>query len=353
MLQFDACLISNVHYQKLELNPKQYTLVEQSVSLIREGERAIINASGTGSGKSYMTIAMALELNLPLFIVCQKHIAGKWDRLCQSYGVSYHTIISYQSLAGTSPKLNHPWLVRTDFKTGIPYQTPSDSTKATKESKPRVTTTYQVTEAFQRLVNQGILLVFDEFQHIKNPNITSRACHCLSRSVTLHADSASYLVAMSASPFDHEEHANMLLKLIGYIDSSTSRLYHRTKSPTKDVVLDGLQRLIDKARVIDPLATEAISLSNITQKNINTICYQLYLIIKQRIVLGIYEIILPPDVTATMRNVFYHIDSKYASRLQSAIKELASSARTSANEYRNHQNPRYVYPSAKYSSIRS
>lgn len=309
MLQFDACLIPGVSYHQLELNPKQYQLVEQAVSLIKEGERAIINASGTGSGKSYMTLGMALELKRPLFIVCQKHIAGKWDRLCQAYGVSYHTIISYQSLAGTSPKLNHPWLTRTDVASG----------------KSRIITTYQVTDSFLRLAHQGVLLVFDEFQHIKNPNITSRACHCLSRVITLHPTSTSYLVAMSASPFDHEKHANMLLKLIGYIDSSAPR--PRMKHPPPATLREGLEPLIEKARLIDPPATDALSLSNLTLKTINAVCYQLYLIIKRRIVLGIYEIRLPSDVTVTMRNGFYRIDSKYASQLQLAITELAASSR--------------------------
>lgn len=58
--------------------------------------------SDTGTGKTYVTIAMALELDLPLFVVCMLAGMDKWQRLIQYYGAKCVAVGNYEFFKTTN-----------------------------------------------------------------------------------------------------------------------------------------------------------------------------------------------------------------------------------------------------------
>ncbi len=52
--------------------------------------------SDTGTGKTYVTLALALELDLPVFVVCMLAGMDKWQRLIQHFGVKCVAVGNYE-----------------------------------------------------------------------------------------------------------------------------------------------------------------------------------------------------------------------------------------------------------------
>lgn len=56
--------------------------------------------SDTGTGKTFTTLALALELGLPLFVVCKLAGMAKWIKLSQKFGVKVYGIGNYEYFKG-------------------------------------------------------------------------------------------------------------------------------------------------------------------------------------------------------------------------------------------------------------
>lgn len=297
--------------EKIILRDYQKSLVNDILKLHSEGEKGILNITRTGLGKSYMSLATAKRLKLPVFIVCPGMVINKWTKLCLDYDIYYYEIISYQSLAGVSKKLNHPWLQRID------------NTTTSTNGRSTTITNYTVTNEFIKVAEKGVYLIIDEVQTVKNPNATSRACIRLANAV--FKSNTSYLIGLSASPFDDESNAVTIMKLLGCIDDS-QRLYHKYG---EKIVCEGLESLFVKCETIDEKLTKEIRALEINSKSIKNICYRLYNIVKQRIALGVNNVqeSITNNVKATMRNVFYNINESFIKQLQDAINGLVQATK--------------------------
>jgi superfamily II DNA or RNA helicase len=293
----------------------QERIVSYTLDYFAQGNRSIVNVTKIGLGKSYMTIATAQRMGLPLFIICAKSMIHKWSVTCKEYNVPCLEIITYNSLAGNNDQLNHDWLIR--------------SSKISTSDKGRNTKNinYIVTPAFQQLANQGMILVIDEVHSIKNVNMTSRACLRLANAVTLNEQSRSYFIGLSATPFDDPAKAITLMKLMGLIRSDKSdKLYHYDST---GVVQDGIKNLFQKCMQVDPVATQLITSRTINKRTIKEIAYDLYGIIKRVAIVGIFKMSEETIRAATTHchNVFLHIHPDFASHLQNAINKLMESSK--------------------------
>jgi superfamily II DNA or RNA helicase len=62
----------------------------------------VIDASDTGTGKTYCAIATCALLNLTPFIICPKSVISNWITVCKEFGVSYLGVSNYEMLKGGS-----------------------------------------------------------------------------------------------------------------------------------------------------------------------------------------------------------------------------------------------------------
>lgn len=64
-------------------------------------ENVVLDASDTGTGKTYCTIALCKMLNLNPFIICPKSVINTWLEVCTLFGVKIFGIANYEMLKGS------------------------------------------------------------------------------------------------------------------------------------------------------------------------------------------------------------------------------------------------------------
>ncbi len=77
----------------------QVAHVYQLMEVLRIKNR-VIDASDTGTGKTYCAIATCALLNLTPFIICPKSVISNWVNVCKEFGVSYLGVSNYEMLKG-------------------------------------------------------------------------------------------------------------------------------------------------------------------------------------------------------------------------------------------------------------
>ena len=77
----------------------QVAHVYQLMEVLRIKNR-VIDASDTGTGKTYCAIATCALLKLTPFIVCPKSVISNWVNVCKEFGIPYLGISNYEMLKG-------------------------------------------------------------------------------------------------------------------------------------------------------------------------------------------------------------------------------------------------------------
>lgn len=271
-----------------------------------------IDTSRMRSGKTYVTLWLAKQFGFKLLVICPVIAINVWRKTAAEYGVEIVDIISYQSLRSQKnhqPK--HAYLCRHDNMTeGGIHQI-----------------NFSPTQEYLNLINQGIMVVCDEIQNIKNTGAQYKACNTLIRPVL--SGGRSRFALLSGTPFDKEEHAVNILKLIGYIRSH--RLFSYVKE-TRQLVLEGVQELIDACKFINKVETEQVIADiPMVKTKMNYLCYMLYTKVVKANISGAMS--TPTDTTGKydVKNGFYNITEERVSQLGMAINNLANIVKFNEN----------------------
>ncbi len=70
----------------------------ENIVRIIKNNNACLDASDTGTGKTYCAIAACNILKLSPFIICPKSVISTWKNVCKYFNVHPHLIINYESL---------------------------------------------------------------------------------------------------------------------------------------------------------------------------------------------------------------------------------------------------------------
>ena len=267
-------------YEQIMLFTCQIECYTQSLSLLRK-QKTVMNVSPTRSGKTITTLAQCSTLRLNPMVIGPSSIQASWDKETHKYGFFDYIFISYDTLAGKTNKLNHPYLVIHNGE-------------------------YYPTEYFRKIIQQGIMIIMDESHLTKNPSSRrSKASHAIVNCL-FSIKSESKLTVMSATPYDKVEFSESILKILGII--KTSKMYDYDR-PSSSYILDGFGfgELINTCNSIDA-DKSAIILSGMKKINKTTIgemCHQLFIeIIKPKYISRIVPI-FPTKVDA--RNGYFKI----------------------------------------------
>ena len=308
MIPIPAPIPVQIQVKELNLRPWQTEWAQRSYNILLRNH-GYIDTSRMGSGKTYVILWLAKQFGFRLLIVCPVIMIDVWRRTAAEYGVPIVDIVSYQSLRsqkGHQPK--HGYLDRHDNVTeGGVHQVH-----------------FTPTRAYQDLVNQGVMVVCDEIQNIKNNSAQYKACNALLRPI-ISVGGRSRFGLLSGTPFDKEEHAVNLLKLIGYIRAH--RLYNYVRE-TRELVLEGIQELIDACRFINKQETDRVLTEiPLVKGKMNHLCYTLYTRVVKTGISGA----MPAPTTITgrfdVKNGFYNMTADRAEQLRMAIDELAGAVR--------------------------
>ncbi len=240
--------------------PHQIELSEK-LSYILENNHGFITSSPVGSGKTYVTLWLAKKFGFSLVVICPVTIKHIWEQLAQKFGVHIVFIMSYESLAGNETHgIKHNYLTRTE-----------------STYKGKSNPIFEATEDFLKIVDKGVLMVFDEYQKIKNPNTYYKACNALLKPILYpdeHISGLSRFALLSGTPYDKITHAIYNLKILGYIQSP--KLYRKIGGIVSYKKY-GLGELITLCKQINrTLTKQLIAQYGITVDSIETLVYKLY-----------------------------------------------------------------------------
>lgn len=82
----------------MELLPYQQEPCAKLTEILREKGSAL-DASDTGTGKTYTAVQVAVNLGIPVGIICPKAVIPSWQRVCKSAGLEPTFILNYEKLA--------------------------------------------------------------------------------------------------------------------------------------------------------------------------------------------------------------------------------------------------------------
>uniref|UniRef100_A0A6C0AD06 Helicase n=1 Tax=viral metagenome TaxID=1070528 RepID=A0A6C0AD06_9ZZZZ len=65
---------------------------------ILKTNNSVLDASDTGTGKTYCSVALCKQLNLQPFIICPKSVIYNWESVCASFGVKPLGVVNYETI---------------------------------------------------------------------------------------------------------------------------------------------------------------------------------------------------------------------------------------------------------------
>lgn len=286
--------------------------VRELVAVLRDNDAAM-DLTPTGGGKTFQTVLVLEALHLPNVVVfCPATLRPKWKEVLTHTQASHKAVYSYNALGGVvsvadEDKKNKRKRVAdvqdvekddddSERCDGDLARTSNAAVQdeAAEEDKVRECVvagglltrvdvfgkkshkvSFHVRDAWRALVENGVLLVFDEVQSLKNTgaNCTSAALELrraviphlqqqpphLSATATTSSDarhddrapesvlkqtSRSRVLLLSASPIDKEEHALQLLRLLGHLPEHERSLVRVPPGPLPTLQLSaGMQTL--------------------------------------------------------------------------------------------------------------
>lgn len=222
----------------------------ESIIGILEESFFYIDASPMGTGKTYVTAKIAIDLGLALIVVGEND--SPWRKMTDSYNVpGYVGYLSYSRLAGKAgSSLSHPFLNRYD-----------------EEKGDDVITTFEPTQYFLDMCKygivvgrdengdeievSGIMLAFDEAQNIKNPgSLASRAASTLTNAI-INTEGKSRFALLSATLMDRKEKKNLIanMRLMGFTSAAVTHSYKKI-GKVVEYIPEGLAEIINAAEYI-------------------------------------------------------------------------------------------------------
>lgn len=207
---------AHVHVEEPTMEPIQlYAYQEEHVERITKIFQQFhfaLDMSPLGTGKTYAA-AKVFQMGHAagdfrhLVTISPPSVKTKWLQVNKEYHMKMDANLMYGEITGKrlcSPKCN--LLTRNDYTVEVPQE--NGTTRNIDKYN------YTVTDIFERWVQEGLLLVIDEFQNIKNECAQTEACETMIREI-YKRNTKSRVLMLSGSPIDKEEQAVRLYKTLG------------------------------------------------------------------------------------------------------------------------------------------
>lgn len=292
-----------VEGEPIHLRPNQIPHFIRSTEIYNRSH-GLIDLSRMGLGKSINVIALARYFGLPLGIIGPISSLLTWQSLVERYKFQVNFMIGYQALRSVKGKQpSHGLLRRVETSSGVHFT-----------AEPH----------FTEMVKKGMILVIDEFHHIKNDSDQHRACRALTMEI-LRVGGSSRFSLLSGSPVDKEEHVVNLLRLIGYIRHPLLSEYNKERAELK---LLGAQELIDVCRQYDNEGTEeVIATCPFDHKTVSSLCFRLYTDVIQDYITSAIRSLASDNQLMNVRNGYFNMSPQAEAEYQNAINEMCTAAR--------------------------
>lgn len=150
---------------KEKLLEHQRDHIELLATAIKKYNSAL-DASDTGTGKTYVAVALAAGLNLIPFIICPKSVIASWHKVLKYFNITDYYLVNYETLKNCNT-FKGPW----EIKMKCPYIkiigqsliTSDDIDPTTIPTKKEKKTIYEWSN-----IPENMILIFDEVHRCKN-----------------------------------------------------------------------------------------------------------------------------------------------------------------------------------------
>lgn len=219
--------------------------------------RFALDLSTPGSGKTFVATHLAKELGVKhVVVVAPLSILPKWRSMETEHGLELRHAVSYcslRSVTGKQPK--HGLLRREDtFSTptasaGIDNTVQQQQTQTQTQIQGQQSTKFFATEAWNTLVREGVLLIVDEIQNVKNVSSQFLSVKELVRSILVDdvrgslsdPRTPSKILLLSGTPIDKPE---QVVNLLRALHISTTRSLGHFNPQTKRCEAKGFRQIL-------------------------------------------------------------------------------------------------------------
>lgn len=223
--------------KSIQLYPYQEQHVSKLMNILEKSYFAF-DLSSLGTGKTYTSAKIFQARGFPHIVtISPLSVKNKWLYINQEFGLNSDQHLTYNEIAGS--KFNSPkcgYLIRDDFKAYVRNE--SGTVRLIDKFS------YKATDKYKQLVEDGLLLVIDEFQNIKNNSAQTEACteliHMIRDNFMNHGNSRVLL--LSGSPVDKKEQFVRLMKTV-YIMTNEKLVNGKTHAGINEII-DYVQRYI-------------------------------------------------------------------------------------------------------------
>lgn len=192
---------------KSKLLPYQVNHTENLIYSLKTYQR-VLDASDTGTGKTYTAIAACLHLKLKPLIICPKSVLTIWLNVLKHMGAPFYGVSNYESIQNCKyfskdidNKISCPFIKRTKIIKEIKIKMKPDKKEKFNEKK-------EIEFLYSWQIPEDMVLIFDEAHRCKN--VRTMNSHILKQS-GINKDSK--IMMISATVSDKPEN----FAVVGYI----------------------------------------------------------------------------------------------------------------------------------------
>jgi hypothetical protein len=281
------------------LLPTQYDNVKTHIKNLQSHYFTIDN-SEPGVGKTHMTSYVQQYMRFThMLVVAPAALSDTWKTTGAEYGLPIRDVLTYEKLAGRSEGcLSHGLLIRSKDE---------NSAQAT----------YYPTAYLKSMIAQGLFVVFDEFQKIKNAKTSNYKSAASLIQAICGSNTPSRCIFLSASPFDGEEQKVSFMRSVNIIKSQKL-----SWSAGGKTVYGGLQELQDFCMALDAPETVALIERQGLSKNSASMFYE-------KIICKHLSSAAPPvkhDASMDCQNGYFNMTIQEAKLLIKGIDRLHQAA---------------------------
>jgi hypothetical protein len=260
-----------------------------------------------GSGKTFTSTKLAFEGQFAhVIVVCPNSVIPKWNAMkTLASDVPFRACVSYQSLRSTTfhqPK--HKLLHR--------FESPTVLNRSTPEFTP--------TDLYKSYVKEGLLLILDEVQNIKNFSSQYLAAQALISE--LMSTTNSKVLLLSASPIDKREQAVRIFRTLGVLTRPLA--YWNPQTFLMDWA--GLNDVVRFCQSISQVSTDATPQRTSREVNFESYVYRLFLNVIKTHCSSTMKV-EKHATTLTKCNAYYHIDAEGEKILLRGMSSLTTATR--------------------------
>jgi len=181
-----------------------------------------IDLSMLGTGKTYTSAKIGEDLGVKhIVVICPVSVKAKWQHMKKEYGIPLKDCISFCQLRSTKCKQpKHGLLKRRDYQ---------ESVRVNHQMHLLDRVDFSASDSFKALVDEGLLLVIDEVQNIKNITSQFHACQALIAEIVKRGvgeGAKSRLLLVSGSPIDKREQSVNMFRCLGVMRSTELTTYN-------------------------------------------------------------------------------------------------------------------------------